>query len=570
MCSCGVSAQVLQLSGGTSTLYQSQGGSITFYSPNYNAKMGVGVVNGQLAGGATVNRITKDATYTLGDEYVGLSLPTDIFSSARYLLMTGAGIKTNRFNTDIVAFGGMSAAYMGSSLFDGLRAEKPAAMLSLNHMIDRDWSTTTDVLITQRATLLQGVQWAISKDLRLAASGGIGANQPYGSVSGLFHRRWIDVKAAYIEAGDQFHVIGIESQYSAEPTRDNVAVTVRPFKFLSFSGGRQNFLVPTYESLIASSSQMNQASANLTLEKVHLSAGEVQSKYGDKVNDSTILMAERAFSPLKTTLQATYIQSVTPGNQPTKMFLLTSKEVVSPRWGLNQTLNVLNGNPTMNFGGAFLSNILAVSVNYETFYIPTNIVAPFQQSIVVSARSTLFGRLRLHGNTYVDQLGHIRYTADASLFASRAGARPAAHMSLGKYVLRGRVVDVKGNGVEGAALLFDQMPVFTDSTGAFLVREHKARTHRLTILGDQFLDVYHYDVVSAPETLTSTAAEDDLGVTLVVKAMAKKNFCVHLCDIGPQSRFLAPPPPPPAPTIEPQSRNLPPPPPASGGGELMR
>jgi hypothetical protein len=112
--------------------------------------------------------------------------------------------------------------------------------------------------------------------------------------------------------------------------------------------------------------------------------------------------------------------------------------------------------------------------------------------------------------------------------------------------------------------------VFTDSTGAFLVREHKARTHRLTILGDQFLDVYHYDVVSAPETLTSTAAEDDLGVTLVVKAMAKKNFCVHLCDIGPQSRFLAPPPPPPAPTIEPQSRNLPPPPPASGGGELMR
>ena len=146
MCSWGVSAQVLQLSGGTSTLYQSQGGSITFYSPNYNAKMGVGVVNGQLAGGATVNRITKDATYTLGDEYVGLSLPTDIFSSARYLLMTGAGINTNRFNTDIVAFGGMSAAYMGSSLFDGLRAEKPAAMLSLNHTIDRDWSTTTDVL----------------------------------------------------------------------------------------------------------------------------------------------------------------------------------------------------------------------------------------------------------------------------------------------------------------------------------------------------------------------------------------------------------------------------------------
>lgn len=560
MCASGIAAQVLQLSGGTSTLYQSQGGSISFYSPNYNAKMGFGFVNGQASGGATLNKITKDATYTIGDDYIGLALPTDIFSSARYLLMTGAGFKATRANTDIVAFAGLSATYLGSSLFDGARAEKPAALLSLNRTLNREWTSTTDVLVTQRTTLLQGLQWAPSKDLRLAASGGIGANQPYGSASALIHKHWIDVKAAYIGAGNQFHIIGIESQYSAEPNRENVSITVRPFKYLSFTGGRQNFLVPAYQSLVQSSSQMNQISTNATLEHVHLSAGEVQSKYGNTVNDSTILMAEREFAPLRTDIHASYIHSETPGNQPTKLFLLTAKEVLSPRWGVNQTLNVLNGNPTMNFGGSFLSNILSVSVNYETFYIPTNIKAPFQESIVATAQSTLFGRLRLHGNTFVDQLGHIRYTADASLIASRAGAKPAAHMSLGKYVIRGRVIDPKGNPVEGAALLFDQMPVFTNSMGTFVVREHKARTHRVTVLGDQFLDVYHYDVVAAPETLTSTAAEDDPGATLIVKRTVKKNFCVHLCDIGPQSHAVPPPPPVPAqPSSGPQTLNLLPP-----------
>jgi hypothetical protein len=557
ICSCGMAAQVLQLAGGTSTLYESQGGSISFYSPNYNAKLGIGIVNGQYGAGATLNKVTKDATYTLGDEYVGLSLPTDIFTSSHYLLMTGAGVKTTRLNSDIVAFGGMSATYMGSSLFDGMRAEKPAAIVAINHKVDDVWSTTTDVLMTQRMTLLQGVQWSPTIDTRIAAAAGIGANQPYGSMSGLIHRRLIDVKAAYIQAGNQFHVIGLESQYAAEPYRENLLVTVRPFKNLSVGAGRQNFLVPAYQSLVASSSQMNQVSANYTGDKVHLSAQEVQSKYGDKVNNSSVLMAERAFEPFKTTIQGTYIQSQTPGFQATKMFLLTAKETMSPRWGLNQTLNVLNGNPTINCGGSFLSNILAASVNYETFYVPANITSPFQQSIVVTAQSTLFGRLRLHGNTFVDQLGHIRYTADASIIASRAGAKPT-HLSLGKYVIHGKVVDTKGNGVEGAAILFDQMPVFTDSTGAFLVREHLARTHRLTVLGDQFLDVYHYDVVSAPETVTSTIVEDDAGVTIVVKSTVKKNFCVHLCDIGPQSHNI--PPPMKSPVLTgPQSLLLPPP-----------
>ena len=189
-----------------------------------------------------MNRITKDATYTLGDEYVGLSLPTDIFSSARYLLMTGAGIKTNRFDTDIVAFGGMSAAYMGSSLFDGLRAEKPAAMLSLNHMIDRDWSTTTDVLITQRATLSRVCNGRHQKTRGLRHLEELGQISHTDLSVDSFTGAGLMSKPRTSKLGTSF----TSSELSPNIAQSQPAIMwrslLRQFKFLSFSGGRQIFL----------------------------------------------------------------------------------------------------------------------------------------------------------------------------------------------------------------------------------------------------------------------------------------------------------------------------------------
>jgi hypothetical protein len=91
------------------------------------------------------------------------------------------------------------------------------------------------------------------------------------------------------------------------------------------------------------------------------------------------------------------------------------------------------------------------------------------------------------------------------------------HYSMGGMMVRGRVLDLSGQPVMGAALLVDQLSVYIDSDGYFYVRERKPRTHPLTVLVDQFLNGGSYRVVSAPAEATSSASEDQTVMTVVVE-----------------------------------------------------
>ena len=98
----------------------------------------------------------------------------------------------------------------------------------------------------------------------------------------------------------------------------------------------------------------------------------------------------------------------------------------------------------------------------------------------------------------------------------------AQHYSIGSSILRGRVVDSKGQPVEGAALLIDSVPVFTDSDGRFFLRERRPHTHKLQVLPDKFLNGGSYEVESAPPTVNTTK---DAGpeTLIIVKRVAGIN-----------------------------------------------
>jgi hypothetical protein len=131
----------------------------------------------------------------------------------------------------------------------------------------------------------------------------------------------------------------------------------------------------------------------------------------------------------------------------------------------------------------------------------------------------LFGRVNLHGATFVGPTGKLLYTATANGVTSHeSSSSPAGRPpSIGNSIVHILVADVDHHPVEGAALLVDARPVFTNTEGTVVIRENKPHQHTLSVITDQFLDGGLWEVVSMPRTIQSTTRDDDPGDVIVVR-----------------------------------------------------
>jgi len=184
---------------------------------------------------------------------------------------------------------------------------------------------------------------------------------------------------------------------------------------------------------------------------------------------------------------------------------------------------------TFSFGGAFLSNPMTITAEYQTFYVPERNSAPFEQALIVDVRLQLVHEVTLHGASLVAPDRGLKYTADMQVMSVRQGrnAPPGeqdnslVRASIGNMLLRGRVVDTKGNPVSGAALIIDDLLVYTDDDGFYYVRERKPHRHQLKVMVRQFLNGGVYRVVSAPETIRGTYVKNEPDTVIVVERAAE-------------------------------------------------
>lgn len=520
-------AQVFQLSGGASDLYEAQGGMITARGASYDASISAGVIAGRFVGGANLTKTLGKQTYVLGDDYIRFQLPTDIFDTSHYLIAVGGGVQGKFLGTDLFAFGGATSADFNSPLFEGVRAEDPAGILFLKRQLLERLSLSTKMVFSNRTTAIQSLEWQPADKVTVAVSGGVGANQPYSAASLSLQRTFIDVKAAYIEAGNQFHRVAISAPLMSEPDRENVLVTLKPTHFFTLSGGRQNYLTPLGNTQTNVRSTVNQASSGLEVKGIGLSGSIFHSTYLANSNTATAFTADRSlFSRLHAT--ASYLESRPNDAAKTRAFVANLNEVLTPRLSVSQVINRSQGQTTVSFGGAFLSNIASVSAEYQTYYVPERNASPFEQALIVDVQMHLFRGITLHGATFVDPEGKLRYTADAQAMAARQGGlgvadgqETLAHAAIGTSLLRGSVVDGNGRPVAGAALLIDKLLVYTDEEGIFFVRERKPHQHELKVLTDQFLDGGSWEVVSAPGAVRSAEEGTLPDTTIVVQRLMR-------------------------------------------------
>jgi hypothetical protein len=530
----GLRAQVFQVNGGSSSLYDAQGGTLTAQGPSFDASIGAGAIDGKLVGGAKLTKVRGQSTYVLGSDYVHFQLPTDIFDASHYLIAMGAGVTTRARNTDIFAFAGATSSDFDSPLFEGVRAEDPAGILFLKRQVAPGLQASSKMVFSRQTTAIESLEWEPREKLRVAASGGVGANQPYGAASLDFLRPWIDIKAAYIEAGNNFHRVAVETPLLSEPDRENIEVTVRPSKYVSISGGRNNYLSPLdNHSQTNVRSSVNQVSGSVQIQGAALSASLFDSQYLGNSNTATAYTATRSFYS-RTRVAASYLESRPSNGSRTRTFLTNVTETLTPRLDVSEFVTRSAGQTSVSFGGGWLSNLISINSSYQTYYVPQRNSSPFEQALIVDVNLHVFRGLSLHGASFVAPDGSLKYTADSQAVMARQGSFPAgdngyslAQSRLGKNVIRGTVVDSNGRPVAGAAVMIDKVLLYTNDDGTFFVRERKPHVHALKVMTDQFLGAGAYSVVSAPASVRSSAAGDASPIQVVVAKIKQPERNLH-------------------------------------------
>jgi hypothetical protein len=517
-----LAAQAIELSGGDSSLYPAAGGTVSLHGPNYEVSLGAGSANGTFLEGARMLRSTSNGTYVLGDDRIDFRLPTDVFDDSHFLLVRGIGYRLNEQNSSLIAFVGADSQNYNTPFFTAAKFGNPVGVLFLNKTLNRNWHFVSDTVASYNWTQIAALRWSPAAKTEVGVSGGIGDRKPFAAASLKMERPRYEVQAAYIDASQQFRRAASLSPLFSEPDKQNILVTARPWSILSLTGGVQNFLVPLATGTRNAQSSVDQASASLRLLGAQFSGVLLRSSYeqpsaAPATNHSAAFTAQRNLGP-RILLQTNYLVSKPKGASTSVTFLSNLSERLNSHLSVTENVTYSNGHTSLNFGGQLLTNFATLSATYDTFYVPAQNQQPFEQALLLDLKFRLFGRLLLHGATYVDPTGRLRYTADANAILNRTGApaTAAAPVALGRYVLHGCVVDSRGAPVEGAAIRIDEKPLFSDSAGCFSIAESHARTHRLSVAPADFLNPGHWRVLSMPTSISSTAEASSMEASVVI------------------------------------------------------
>jgi hypothetical protein len=519
-------AQVVEVHGGSSTLFDSKGGEIEIKANSYDASLGAGTIGSHFMGGAAVTKRFEGSTLTFGTETIPFNLPTDIFDASHYLTTAGGSLRKSLPNASVLLFGGMISENFDSPFFEGTHGEQPAAIFLFDGRIAPTVSVASRMIVARQITMIEGIAWKPTGWAQLAASGGVGAGKSYGAVSAKIKYSVFDFKTAYIQASPGFRRANIDTILTAEPDRFNASLTFSPNRRFSATVGHSQYLMPVPGSDTDTRSSIDQLEANTEMRGVGLTGSIFRSTFQGGANKAFVLSASRAIGP-RVHMQGSYLHSDSSHGPATTSLVTAVSETITPRWSISQIVNTSNGQSTLGFGTSILSNRATFSADYETYYLPEHLPSPFEQALIINADLNVFNRATLHGGTFVAPDGSVKHTVAANgIFARDTNALPANERNpLDRFVILGRVVDELNRPVEGAALLIDRVPVYTDSEGNFILREHQPRYHALVVLNREFLGGGEYMVVNASHNIRSTLPDEATITVIVVQRLGR--LCAH-------------------------------------------
>ena len=518
-------AQVFKIDGGTSTLFNADGGTISMKAPNYDATFGAGTFGGQFALGAVARTKVMGYTVTAGDDNVRFDLPTDIFGNTSYYSARGVGISKQYEDSGFYVLGGLTSQWVGSSFFQAARSEDPVGIIFFHrHMTDSLYFYSRDIIST-KTSALQGLEWRPEKWLTSSVTGGIGSGKPYFATAVDAEMRKLTLKASYAYVNPDFRRITVPDILNSEPERENIEATYHFTRDTVITAAHRNLMEPLSINSPFSRASMDQLTGNFRLSHNYFGAGLFRSRFDGRDSWGTSMYVGRRFRDLLD-VSGSYFVSKSTGNTTQHLFTGTFREIISPRFNLLQVLSYSNGQTSLAYGGEFITNRFNARVDYQTQYLAFRTNRPFQQTLSFNASVRVAGPLSLNAASSIAPDGHTRYSFGATTYLYRAGglfpswgSQSDDSYKFPKYVVRGIVKDQEGKPVAGAAMQIDHDVIFTDGSGRFLLRLKKHKTMLFAVIPSQFLITGFFELVQAPSRVSSEREDQAQEVVVIIRRL---------------------------------------------------
>jgi hypothetical protein len=513
-------AQVIQATGGTSNLFNATGGSLELRGPNFTDRFDLGYA-GKIRAGFSMERGFHGGILDLGDQTVTFSLPTDIFDQSHYFLGRGSGYSRGDSDHKLFIFAGATANGFVVPYLNVATIDTPTVAIFYETKISPRWKFYSRNAFSSRQTTIQSMEWSANEDTHMAASGGIGNNQPYGAIS-LYHAdKRLSADASYAAVGPNFQRVIVQTPQVSEPDRENLRIEYHPWENLRLIASRNNY----------ASVEPNGATDRAAVNGLGAWGSLVGFQMYGAWNQSTTTFGRATASMLGgrkdlTSRLSVGIDYMTSSfqNQPSSNSLAgTVRELISPRLSLTQLITHTAGQTNISYGGVFVSNRLSISAEYQTLYFPfaTPGLPLFRQVMVLGLHFQLPFGLQFNYGTDVSPDGQIHYSAYGTSIGYRTlKGSPGGQQVAGAFysnVARGRVVDPSGEPIAGAAILIGNNLVFSDSAGTFLVRLKSPGELPLEVAFEEFTAPGAFAVVSAPSTIRVTREDDAQPYEIIVK-----------------------------------------------------
>lgn len=370
------SAQVFRIQGGTSTLLNAEGGSVEFKAPNYDGSFGLGFFNGHFEYGAETRYLLHGYTVLAGDDAVPFTLPTDVFDSSHYFSARGVGATRKDADSTFYAFAGTTSIWLGTGFFNAAKSNDPVGIFFYQRRLSKRLTFFSRNILSNRQTLLQGVEYRPTKWLKASLTDGIGSNQKYFASGVEAETQKLAFKASYVVTGNMFRRVTVISPMSSEVNKGNVQLLYRPNTFVSITTGHENILEPLTPGGPMQQASLNQLSGDFHVEKVYFGTGLFTSNASGRSTQGTNLYIGRRIGQ-RFEVNTNFFQSrpqstkAMPG-QATTILSGTVRENFSSRFSLLQLISRTSGQTTFAFGGDFTSNrlLLRARLSERLFAVP--------------------------------------------------------------------------------------------------------------------------------------------------------------------------------------------------------
>jgi len=521
-------AQLIELKGGTSTVFQTSGATASIETDRYKGWLGLGWRDG-LAGGFGLTEELGGTLLQLGDQPVPVALPTDIFNPSIYFLGTGFAVRRDGPKDQFEIFTGLTANRYGAPFLSVSEPDRFSFAAFLHHALSEKVTYSVNVFYTQRLAVIQGLEWKPLQAVTVAGVAGGSDRDPYEAGSLAITTQRADFKASYANTPNDFRRIVVSSPLTVEYDRENVSVDLRPLKSVSVGVSRENILSPDPGGAEGTRSRVQGATVSWTVGGFRLRGASYQSTTPSGQARAYSAGAERALLP-RITLGGDYFRTVPRGGRVTSNLAGTVRERISSHLDLNQTVQFGLNQKSFACGGSYESHRIGVGLDYQTVYVPFYIPGQSQFRRVAVARLYLLlpRNIELRGDTNLSPTGRTQYTSylttlhDLDRGRSAQGAGSSfVNFEEYKCVVRGRIADENGEPISGAAAKIDNQMVYTDWEGVFFARFRKCTTYSFRLMPGEFLSPDSFAAVSVPQFVRAVTEGTEREIEVVLKRLPR-------------------------------------------------